>query len=76
MTRQEWLDTFDREIAKDLAAKFDILVARVIAEGGNEDDLAQLTELWQAEVAEGLPPLRARAIQILQAAPDHAIAWD
>ena len=51
-----------------MAEKFDILVARVIAAGGTDDDLDALTELWQAEIAEQLPPLRARDLSAASSA--------
>ena len=76
MTRQQWLDTFDAEATRALTSRFDALIARCIATGGTADDLDVLTELWRAEVNAQLPPLRARAVRLLQAAPDAAIIWD
>ena len=76
MTRGEWLDRFETEITRELAAPPDALVALFIARGGTENDLPVLTALWEAELNALLPPLRARAVRALQTAPDAAITWD
>ncbi len=62
--------------ARALSASFDTLVERFISAGADANDIDLLAEAWKAEVNEQLPPLRARAVRLLQAAPDAAITWD
>jgi hypothetical protein len=76
MTRQEWLNQFDAEVTRASASKFDLLIERCIAAGGTTNDLDALAELWRAEVDARLPPLRARAVRLLDALSDEEIVWD
>ena len=65
-----------REAARALTSGFDRLVERCISAGADADDSYMLAEVWKAEVNVQLVPLRARAVRLLQTAPDAALSWD
>ena len=73
MTRAEWLD---RRVQRALIPAFDRLIEDALAKGATTDDLDQITAAWRAEIDEQLPPLRAWALQMLQAVPDHSPLLD
>jgi hypothetical protein len=76
MTRREWLNVFDAEVARVLTAAYDQLVARLIAAGGTADDLDLLDEAWRAEADVQVSSLRARAVSALHRLPEQSITWD